>query len=70
MIVLAHTKFGLVWIQGAKLRGGGGGIRPPRSERVFEIPVRVGLSLVSIGLKYDREIVRSKQALVYWSEKL
>ena len=44
MIIFAHTKFGLVRIKGSKVkRGGGGGIRPRRSERVFEIPVRVGL---------------------------
>ena len=38
MIVFAHTKFGLVRIQG-------GGIRPPRSERVFQIPVQIGLRI-------------------------
>ena len=43
MIVFVHTKFGLVRIQGNQVKRGGGGIRP-LSERVFEIPVRVGLS--------------------------
>ena len=42
MIVFVHTKFGLVQIQGNEVKRGDG-IRPPRSERVFEIPVRVGL---------------------------
>ena len=43
MIVFAHTKFGLVQIQGSEVKRGGGGIRPPRSERVFQIPVQIGL---------------------------
>ena len=43
MIVFAHTKFGLVQIQGSKVkRGGAESI--PRPQRVFEIPVRIGLS--------------------------
>ena len=42
MIVFAHTKFGLVRIQGTGVKGGGCGIRP-RSERVFQIPVQIGL---------------------------
>ena len=42
MIVFAHTKFGLVG-HGSEVKRGGG-IRPPRSERVFEIPVGVGLT--------------------------
>ena len=42
MIVFAHTKFGLLRIQGSEVkRGEGGGW----SERVFEIPVRVGLKI-------------------------
>ena len=47
MIVFAHTKFGLVWIQGSGVKGGG--IRP-RSERVFQIPVQIGLSNVKLFL--------------------
>ena len=43
MIIFAHTKFGLVRIQGSEVKRGGGGIRPPRSERVFQIPVQIGL---------------------------
>ena len=43
MIVFAHTKFGLVRIQGSGVKRGGG-IRPPRSERVFEIAVQIGLN--------------------------
>ena len=42
MIVFAHTKFGLVRIQGSGVKRGGG-IHPPRSERVFQIPVQIGL---------------------------
>ena len=42
MIVFAHTKFGIVRIQGSGVKGGGG-IRP-RSERVFQIPVQTGLN--------------------------
>ena len=37
MIVFSHTKFGLVGIQESEVKWA------PRSERVFEIPVRVGL---------------------------
>ena len=42
MIVFANTKFGLVRIQGSEVKRGAESA--PRSERVFEIPVRVGLS--------------------------
>ena len=42
MIVFALTKFGLVLIQGSKVKGGGGR-NPPKSERVFQIPVQIGL---------------------------
>ena len=44
MIVFAHTKFGLVRIQGSRVKRGGGRNPPPRSERVFQIPVQIGLS--------------------------
>ena len=44
MIVFAHTKFGLVRIQGSEVERGGAE-SAPWSERVFEIPVRVGLNL-------------------------
>ena len=47
MIVFAHTKFGLVRIQGSEVKRGGG-IRPPRSERVFQIPVQIGLKDIEI----------------------
>ena len=40
MIVFAHTKFCLVLIQGSGDKRGGG---IPRSERVFQIPVQIGL---------------------------
>ena len=46
MIVFAHTKFGLVRIQGSGVKRGGRGRNPPspRSERVFQIPVQIGLN--------------------------
>ena len=44
MIVFAHTKFGLVRIQGNGVKGGGAESAPPQSERVFQIPVQIGLS--------------------------
>ena len=42
MIAFAHTKFGLVRIKesGVKM-----GAELPRSERVFQIPVQIGLKL-------------------------
>ena len=43
MIVFAHTKFCLVLIQGSGDKRGGGIRPPPRSERVFQIPVQIGL---------------------------
>ena len=46
MIVFVHTKFGLVLIQGNGVKRGVKSA--PQSERVFEIPVRVGLSLKNI----------------------
>ena len=49
MIVFAHTKFGLVRVQRSEVKGGRNP-PPPRSERVFEIPVRVGLRL------YERKV--------------
>ena len=49
MILFAHTKFGLVWMKGSRVKGGGGPNPPPRSERVFQIPVQIGL----IGDSYD-----------------
>ena len=42
MIVFAHTKFGLVRIQGSEVKRGAD-FAPPRSERVFQIPVQIGL---------------------------
>ena len=41
MIVFVHTKFGLVRIQRSEVKKGAESIT--QSERVFEIPVRVGL---------------------------
>ena len=47
MIVFAHTKFGLVRIQGSRVKRGAESA-PPRSEGVFQIPVQIGLrSLLS-----------------------
>ena len=43
MILFPHTKFGLVRIQGSRVKRGGGFRPPPRSERVFQIPVQIGL---------------------------
>ena len=53
MIVFANTKFALVRIQGSGVKSGGGEIRPPRSERVFQIPVQVGLSCLKSGVDYS-----------------
>ena len=47
--MLAHTKFGLVWMNGRGVKRGGGGGRNPtsaRSERVFEISVQIGLKVL------------------------
>ena len=44
MILFAHTKFGLVRIQESRVKRGGGRNPPPRSERVFQIPVQIGLT--------------------------
>ena len=41
MIIFAPTKFGLVRIQGSGVKRGRN--PPPRSERVFQIPVQIGL---------------------------
>ena len=46
MIVFAHTKFGLVRIKGSRVKRGAESA-PPRSERVFQIPVQIGLMRVS-----------------------
>ena len=43
MMVLAHTRFGLVRIKGSRVKRGGGGFRPSRPEIVFEIPAWIGL---------------------------
>ena len=43
MIVFSCTKFGLVRIQGSGVKRGGRNL-PPRSERVFQILVQIGLS--------------------------
>ena len=43
MIVFAHTKLCLVRIQGSGVKRGGGAESAPRSERVFQIPVQIGL---------------------------
>ena len=59
MILFAHTKFGLVRIQGSRVKRGGGGIRPPRSERVFQIPVQIGLSSFS-GIVHQNFVEYSK----------
>ena len=42
MIVFAHTKFGLVQIKGSGVKS------PPRSERVFQIPVQIGLKALRV----------------------
>ena len=49
MIVFAHTKFGFVPTQGSEVKRGGG-IGPPRFERVFQIPVEIGLSHIILAL--------------------
>ena len=62
MIVFSHTKFGLVWIQGSGVKRGGG-IRPPRSERVFQIPVQIGLKP---GLHISRKNSKHMVGNVYF----
>ena len=42
MIVLAHTKFGLVRMQGSGVKRGADSA-PPQPERVFENPAWIGL---------------------------
>ena len=42
MIVFAYIKFGFVRIQGSGVKRGTESA-PPRSERVFQIPVQIGL---------------------------
>ena len=59
MIVFAHTKFGFVPTQG-------GGIRPPWSERVFQIPVQIGLN--NVGLLRISESVRAYAYLILSSQ--
>ena len=41
MIIFVHMKFGLVRIQGSRVKRGRNS--PPRSEQVFQIPVQIGL---------------------------
>ena len=42
MIIFSHTKFGLVRIQESGVKKGRG-----RSERVFQIPVQIGLKRIN-----------------------
>ena len=53
MILFAHTKFGLVRIQGSRVKRGAESA-PPRSERVFQIPVQIGLNCLTVnpGIKW------------------
>ena len=44
MIVFSHTKFGLVRIQGSGVK---------RSERVFQIPVQIGLKPALSDFDYN-----------------
>ena len=48
MIVFAYTKFGIVRIQGSGVKRGEAE-SAPRSERVFQIPVQIGLKLIYWG---------------------
>ena len=45
MILFAHTKFGLVRINGSGVKRGPDSL-PPRPERLFEIPAWIGLKLL------------------------
>ena len=58
MIVFAHTKFGLVRIQGSGVKRGAESAPPPRSERVFQIPVQIGLKTNwrRMGVKRQKKI--------------
>ena len=60
MIVFSHTKFGLVRIQGSEVKRGAESAPPPWSERVFEIPVPVGLSNSTIRHQFSQTLVNSK----------
>ena len=55
MIVFAHIKFGLVRIQG---NGVNGGWNPPPSERVFQIPVQIGLRIKGEIIRFLLELVQ------------
>ena len=48
MIVFAHTKLGLVRIEAGGVKRGAESTPPPRSERVFQIPVQIGLKDLGI----------------------
>ena len=60
MIVFAHTKFGLVRIQGSGVKRGGG-IWP---EQVFEIPVQIKLKWVLFD--YFQNISRNCHFITYF----
>ena len=47
-VVFVHTKFGLVRMQGSRVKRGRN--PPPQSERVFQIPVQIGLRYGSFML--------------------
>ena len=72
MILFAHTKFSLVRIQGSRVKRGGG-IRPPRSERVFQIPVQIGLNFGAGGrglgqVKYFQKLIKIYRLLINLSK--
>ena len=61
MIVIAHNKFGLVRIQGSEVKRGEAE-SAPRSERVFEIPVRIGLNKCAFSEKLTEALMTEQRS--------
>ena len=66
MILFAHTKFGLVRIQGSRVKGGGRN-PPPRSERVFHSKAYAILRNHEIEKSVTRILVSRNFNIINWS---